>query len=100
VDGAVAHHTYAESVPGRAPRGVLRTTARSRNGDSTQTAPQHRSQAGAVNRTTTGSAVVRADETAPMSTKVDRPVAVTKTPAAGASPKSTKVTPSRAAPIK
>jgi hypothetical protein len=100
VDAAVAHHTYAQAVPGQAPRGVLSYTPRPRNGDSTHTASQHRSPAGAVNRTATASAVDRSGETTPVSTKVDRPAAITKTPAAGPSPKSTHVTPSRAAPIK
>jgi hypothetical protein len=50
VDPAVAHHTYAESVPGQASRGVLSYSARPRNGDSARTASAHRSPAGAVNR--------------------------------------------------
>jgi hypothetical protein len=96
VDAAVAHHTYAQSVPGQAPRGVLSYSARPRNGDSARTASAHRSPAGAVK--TTRSAVDGAGETT--ATKAERPVAVTKTPAAVASPKSSKVTASRAAPTK
>ena len=42
----------------------------------------------------------RANETTPIPTKVDKSAAIAKTPAAGASPKSTKITPSRGAPIK
>ncbi|MGA2400037.1 MAG: DUF4124 domain-containing protein [Steroidobacteraceae bacterium] len=100
VDAAVAHHIYAQSVPGPASRGVLGYSAEPRKGDSTHAVSQQRSPAGAVNRTATGSAVDRAGETTPMPAKVDRSAAITKTPAAGASPKSTRVTPSRAAPIK
>jgi Domain of unknown function (DUF4124)/WXXGXW repeat (2 copies) len=95
LDAAVAHHIYAQSVPGQAPRGVLSHTARSSNGDSTHTASQHRSPAAAVK--TTGSAVDGAAEAKPTPTRVDRSSAITKTPA---SPKATRVTPSRAAPIK
>jgi hypothetical protein len=92
VDPAVAHHIYAQSVPGQAPRGVLS----SRNGDATHTASQHRPPAGAVKAT--GSAVAAGD-TAPLSTKVDRSAAAAKTPANGAPVKSAKAAPSRA-PIK
>jgi hypothetical protein len=94
---AVAHHTYAQSVSGQAPRAVLSDTARARNGDSTHTASPHRSPAGAVKAT--ASAAAGTGETTPMPAKVDRSAAVTKTPAAGASSKAAKVTPSRA-PIK
>jgi Domain of unknown function (DUF4124)/WXXGXW repeat (2 copies) len=100
VDAAVVHHTYAQSVPGHDPRRVVSYTASPRNGDSTHTVSQHRALAGAVNTTATGSVADRAGEATPMPMKVDRSAANTKTPAAGASPKSTKVTPSRAAPLK
>jgi hypothetical protein len=100
VDAAVAHHTYAQTVPGQAPRGVLSYAARPRNGDAAHTVSQHRSPAAAVNRTASGSAVNRADDTTPVTTKVDRSAPIAKTPAARASPKSTQVTPSRATPIK
>jgi hypothetical protein len=100
VDAAVAHHVYAQSVAGQGSRGALSYTRGSRNSDSTHTVSQHRTLAGAVNRTATGSAADGASETTPVPTKVDRSAVITKTPAAGASPKSTKVTSSRAAPIK
>jgi hypothetical protein len=100
VNAAVAHHTYAQSVPGQAPRGVLSYAAKARNGDSAHTASQHRSPPATVNKATAAGAVDRAGETTPMTTKVDRPAAVTKTPTAAAPPKSHPVTPSRAAPIK
>jgi hypothetical protein len=100
VGAAVAHHIYAQSVPGQDSRGVLSYTGGPRNGDSTHTVSQPRSLARAVNRTATGRAVDRAGETTPMPTKVDRSAAIAKTPAAGASAKFTQVTPSRAAPIK
>jgi hypothetical protein len=100
VDAAVAHHVYAQSVPGQGSRGALSYTHGPRNGDSAHTVSQHRTLAGAVNRTATGSAADGAGETTPVPTKVDRSAAITKTPAAGASPKSTKVTSSRTAPIK
>jgi Domain of unknown function (DUF4124)/WXXGXW repeat (2 copies) len=100
VDAAVAHHTYAQSVPGQATGGVLSYSAGPRNGSSTHTVSQHRSLAGADNRTAAGSPVDGAGETTPIPTKVDKSAAIAKTPAAGASPKSTKITPSRGAPIK
>jgi hypothetical protein len=100
VDAAVAHHTYAESVPGLAPRSVLSYSARPSNGDSVHTLSQHRSPATAINRTAAVSAVDRAGEATPMPTKVDRPQAVAKAPATGAPAKSPHVTSSRAAPIK
>jgi hypothetical protein len=97
VDDAVAHHTYAQPVPGQAPRGVLSYTARPRNGGSTHVVSQHRSPPAAVDRAAAGRAVDRAGETTQMPTKVDKSANITKTPA---SPKSTPVTPSRAGPIK
>jgi hypothetical protein len=100
VDAAVAHHTYAQSVPGRAPRGVLSYAATPRNGDSTHAVSQHRSPAGAVTRTAARTAVDATGETTPMPSQVDRPAAIAKRPAVGASPKPTQVTPSRAVPIK
>jgi Domain of unknown function (DUF4124)/WXXGXW repeat (2 copies) len=100
VDAAVAHHVYAQSVPGQGSRGALSYTRGPRNGDSTHTVSQQRTPAGAVHRTAAGSVADGAGETTPVPTKVDRSAAITKTPAAGASPKSTKVTSSRAAPIK
>jgi len=100
VDAAVAHHIYTQPVPGEASRGVLSDSSGPRNGDSAHTMPQPRSQARAVNRTSTASAGDRIGETTPIPTKVDRSAAIAKTPAAGASPKSTHVTTNRAAPIK
>jgi hypothetical protein len=100
VDAAVAHHIYAQSVPGEGSRGALSYSGGSRSGDSTHTVSQRRSLAGSTNRTATRSVVDGAGAATPMPTKVDRSAAITKTPAAGASPKSTKVTPTRAALIK
>jgi uncharacterized protein DUF4124/YXWGXW repeat-containing protein len=100
VDAAVANHTYSQSVPGQAPRGVLSYAARPRNGDSTHAVSQHRSPAGAVTRTAAGTAVDGAGETTPMPSQVDRSAATAKRPAVGASPKPTQVTPRRATPIK
>jgi hypothetical protein len=100
VDGAVAHHIYAQSVPGEGSRGALSYGGGPRNGDSTHTVSQHRSLAASTNRTAPRSVVDGAGAATPMPTKVDRSAAITKTPATGASPKSTKVTPTRAALIK
>jgi hypothetical protein len=100
VDAAVAHHVYAQSVPGEGSRGALSYSGGPRNGDSTHTVSQHRSLAGSTNRTATRSVVDGAGAATPMPTKVDRSAAITKAPAAGGSPKSTKVTPTRAALIK
>jgi hypothetical protein len=100
VDAAVAHHIYAQSVPGEGSRGALSYSGGPRNGDFTHTVSQHRSLAGSTNRTATRSVVDGAGTATPMPTKVDRSAAITKTPAAGASSKSTKVTPTRAALIK
>jgi hypothetical protein len=100
VDAGVVRHVYAESVPGQAPRGVSSYTVKSRNVDSSHTVSQHRSPPAAVNRTTSGIAIEGAGERAPVPTTVDKPATANKTPAAGAAPKSTHVTPSRPAPIK
>jgi hypothetical protein len=100
VDAAVAHHTFAQPVPAPAHRRVLSYTAAPRDSESSHTASPHRSIAAPVDRTPADSAVDGAGKSTPMPTKVDSSAALTKTPAAGASPKSTRVTPSRAAPIK
>lgn len=100
VDPAVAHHLYAQSVPGQASRGVVSYTARPRNGDSAHAVSQHRSPAGAANRTATMSAADRVGETTPMPKKVDTSAAAAKTPAAGSAPKSSHATSIRATPIK
>lgn len=100
VDAAVAHHIYAQSVPGEGSRGALSYSSGPRNGDSTHTVSQHRSLAGSTNRTATRTIVDGDGEATPTPKKVDRSAATTKTPAAGASRKSTQVTPTRAALIK
>jgi len=100
VDPAVAHHLYAQSVTGQASRGVVSYSAGPRNGDSAHTVSQHRSPAGAANRTATGSAVDRVGEATPTPKKVDASAAAAKTPAAGSAPKSTHATSIRATPIK
>jgi hypothetical protein len=100
VDVAIVHHTYAQPVPDQAARGVLSYTVGRHHGDFTRPASEHRSPAGAVNRSTTGNAVDATGEATPMTTKAERSVGVSKSPAAGAPPKPPKVTASRAAPIK
>ncbi len=91
IDVAVAHHTYAESVPGElAPRGVLSYNAAPRGAVATHTAIQHRTPVSAVR--TTASSVNRATQPAQPSANVERPAAVIKAPAARAPVKSTHVT--------
>ena len=98
VEPAVAHHTYAQSVPNQASRGSSSYAARPRTGDSSHQVSQRPSSAGVTK--VTASTVDRAGEPTSMSTRVDKSAATSKTPPAGAAPKSTPVTRSRAAPIK
>lgn len=100
VNGAVAHHTYAQPVPGQAQRGARSHTATPRSADSNHTVSPHRSPPAAVNKTTNGRAVEQAGETTPIPARVESPAANANTRSARAMPKSSSVTASRAAPIK
>jgi hypothetical protein len=100
VDPAVAHHTYAESVPNQGSRGALSYDRASRDGNTTHVVSQHQSPVRATSKPATGTTIARTEETTPVATQVDRPAVVAKTPAPGAAPKLNHVTPTRAAPIK
>jgi hypothetical protein len=97
---AVAHHTYAESVPNQGSRGVFSYTGGPRGGAATHTVSQHQLLPRAVNKPATTTTVQRPSEPAPKPTELNRPAADVKTPAPNALPKFTHVTPTRAAPVK
>jgi hypothetical protein len=100
VDPAVAHHTYAESIPHQGSRGVLSYTGGPQNAGSTHTASPHPSAARAVAKPATRTTVERTIEKSSTPVNVDRPAVVAKTPAPSAPAKVNHVTPTRAAPIK
>jgi hypothetical protein len=83
VDPAIAHHTYAESVPNQVSRSVVGYNSGLRSGDASRTASQ-----------------LRTSETTPMQKNVDRPAAVAQTSAPNAVPKTSRVTPRRVEPVK
>jgi hypothetical protein len=92
---AVAHHTYAESVPNQTPRsftggpGVVAAT---------HTVAQHQSLPRAVNKPA-ATMTAQVSEPAPKPADLDRPTAGVK-PAAGTPPKNTHTTATKAAPLK
>jgi hypothetical protein len=97
---AVAHHTYAESVPNQVSRGVLSYTGGPRGGTATRTVSRHQSQSQAVNKPAMTTAQ-RITEHAPKSLEIDRPPAVVTTPPPSAHPKFDHVKATRAAaPVK
>jgi hypothetical protein len=100
VDPAVAHHTYAESVPNQGSRGVQSYAGGPRSGDSGHSVSQHPLPARTAAKSPPGTAVERSSETAPTPMNVDRPATTPKTPAPSAPPKNNHNTPSRAAPVK
>jgi hypothetical protein len=98
---AVAHHTYAESVPNHGSRSVLSYTGGPPGGAGTRTASPHQSLPLAVSKPAATTAVQRPTERAPKPMEVDRPAAVVKTPPPSAPPKSVHLAPTRgAAPVK
>jgi Domain of unknown function (DUF4124)/WXXGXW repeat (2 copies) len=109
VDPSVAHHTYAEGVPGQNSRGTVSYSGAPRSGNSIGTPPQHQpapvravpARAVPVRAAMNPGArtVERTEETAPVPTKVDRPPAANAA-AAVAPPKPNHVTLTRAEPIK
>jgi hypothetical protein len=100
VDPAVAHHTYAESVPGQGSRGVLSYTGGQRSGDSARSVSQHPSPARVVNKPETRTTVERTSEAEPAPTKANRPAMIANTPAPSVPPKANHNTPTRAVPVK
>jgi hypothetical protein len=96
VDAAVAHHTYAESVPGQASHGVLSQDGGPRSGDSVRA---HQSPVRAVMKPVTRTSVERSEETTPTPAKGDRPV-VAAAPAASAPAKVTHAAQIRATPAR
>jgi hypothetical protein len=89
VDPAVAHHTYAQSVPDQGSRAALSYTGAPRSGSSAHTVSPHQSAARVVAKPATRTTVERTGETTPA-----------KTPAAGAPAKLNHIAPNRAAPVK
>jgi hypothetical protein len=100
VDPAIAHHTYAESVPGQGSRSVLSYSAGPRNAGSSHTGSTHQSVARAAAKPATRTTVERTSEKSPTPMNVDRPATAVKTPAPSAPAKLNHVTPTRAAPVK
>jgi len=100
VDPGVAHHVYAESVPGQGSRGVLSYSGAPRSVASNHTVSPRPSPVRAVSKPATRTTVARAGETTPVAEQVDRPATVAKAPAASAAPKLNRVTLTRAAPVK
>jgi hypothetical protein len=89
---AVAHHTYAQSVPNQGSRGVLSYAGGPRAVAVTRPPSRHQSPSQAVNKPATTTTVQRTTE---------RPVVVVKTPTPSAPARLNHVTPARAAgPVK
>src|ERR1700691_76610 len=98
---AVAHHTYAESVPNQGARGVLSYSGRPPGGAAARTVSTRQSPSRAVSKSATTTIVQRTTEHAPKPTEVDVPAAVVKTPPPSAPPKVSHAAPTRAAaPVK
>jgi len=102
---AIAHRTYAESVPSQDSRGVFRYTAGSPGAAPTRPVSRQQSPSqGVTGPAAATTAVRRTTEQAAKPTEVDRPAAVAKTPpagAVGAAPKLNHAVPTRAAaPLK
>jgi hypothetical protein len=100
VDPAVAHHMYAESAPNQGSRGALSYAGAPRSAATNHTLSPHQSTARAVSKPASRTTVERASEATPMAAQVDRPATVAKASAPAAAPKSSHVTPTRAAPVK
>ncbi|MGC1386835.1 MAG: hypothetical protein WA807_02385 [Steroidobacteraceae bacterium] len=97
---AVAHYTYAQSVPHQGSRGTFSYTGGPRGGAAAPTVSQHQSLTSAVNRPPTTIIVQRTSEPAPKPMEVDKPTAIVKTPAPGAASKLDHFTANPAAPVK
>jgi len=97
---AVAHHTYAQSVPNQGSRGVFSYTGGPRGVAATPTVSQHQSLTPAVNKPATTSIVQRTSEPAPKPMEVDRPAAIVKTPAPSTPQKLNHITVTPTAPVK
>jgi hypothetical protein len=94
---AVAHHTYAESIPAQGSRGVFGYTSGPAAGTATRTLSRHQSLAPAVSKPSTATTVQRIPQHPPEAMDVDRPAAVLKTPPPSvAPPKVSHAAPTRA----
>jgi hypothetical protein len=96
---AVAHHTYAESIPNQGSRGGLDYTGRPL-GTTPQAVSPRPSPPRSVNKPATTTTVQRTSEPAPYPVESNRPPAVLKTPAAVAPPNLNRVTVTKGAPAK
>jgi hypothetical protein len=99
VDPAVAHHTYAESVPEQGSRSVRNYSDGPHSGDTLHTGSRVQSPPPRVAPPVLRTGVERPRE-APTPMTANTPAVVAKAPAPGAPPKTNHVTANRAAPVK